>query len=88
MYGHDVPFTTGNYGITTTPEKEYRIATGVRPCPEEDTKDKEGKVVRVVKKVEDLQRLTMTIEAKLSFIEILALVSAAYAVLPTRARTF
>ena len=45
-------------------------------------------MVRVVKKVEDLQRLTMTIEAKLSFIEILALVSAAYAVLPTRARTF
>ena len=82
MYGHDVPFTTGNYDITTTPGREYRIATGALPCPEEDTKDKEGKAVRVIKRIEDLQRLPVSIDAGLLPIEILALVGPAYAPRP------
>ena len=70
IYGHDEQFTSGNYGITTTPEKE--------------TKDKEGRVVRVIKKIEDLQKLPMAIEAGLLYIEILAVVSDACLVLPSR----
>ena len=84
IYGHDEQFTSGNYGITTTPEKEYKIATGVVPCPEEETKDKEGRVVRVIKKIEDLQKLPMAIEAGRLYIEILAVVSDACLVLPSR----
>ena len=76
MYGHNVQFTTGNYDITTTPEVEYKIATGVMPCgPETDVKDKAGRAVRVIRRVEDLQQLPTTKDAGLLFIEILALVS-------------
>ena len=57
MYGHNVPFTTKNYGITTTPEKEYKIITGEIQCPEEDKMDRDGKIVRAIKTIEDLQEL-------------------------------
>ena len=77
LYGHDVQFTTSNYGITTTPQDEYQIATGKKQCPKKDTMNKDGKFVRVIKKIKDLQELPQSIDAGLLFIEILALVSCA-----------
>ena len=47
LYGADVPFTTTNYGLTTTPRAEYAIATGRAECPEAARKDLSGRVVRV-----------------------------------------
>ena len=44
--GCDTPFTTSNYGVTTTPRKEYEIVMGGRECPEEDMKDLGGNRVR------------------------------------------
>ena len=44
--GCDTPFTTSNYGVTTTPRKEYEIVMGGRVCPEEDMKDLGGNRVR------------------------------------------
>jgi hypothetical protein len=42
MWGFNVAssFTSSNYGLTTTPQKEYKISTGMQLCPEEDMKDK------------------------------------------------
>lgn len=35
-YGHDIPFTTPNYQITATPEKEWRIVVeGEQPAQED-----------------------------------------------------
>ena len=39
-------FTTSNYGVTTTPRKEYEIVMGKRECPEEDMRDRDGNMVR------------------------------------------
>ena len=48
MWGYDVEFTTSNYGLTTTPRKEYEISTGQRLCPKEDMQDKKGRWVRFI----------------------------------------
>jgi hypothetical protein len=75
MWGFSVSFTTSNYGLTTTPQKEYEISTGMRPCPEEDMKDKKGRRVRVIRKIEELKLLELCKnKAHLTDDEILAVV--------------
>ncbi len=76
MWGFNFEFTTSNYGLTTTPLKEYEISTGMRPCPEEDKKDKKGRLVRVIPRIEELKQLKMCRKACLSDDEILAVVRA------------
>ena len=76
MHGHAERFTTNNYGLTTTPEDEYRIATGQMQCPEEARKDREGKIVREVKTVAALKALPSVLRAKLVEMEIIAVVRA------------
>ena len=77
MHGHAEPFTTDNYGLTTTPEDEYKIATGQMACPKNAKKDKEGKIVRVVKPLEVLKTLPAAQRAKLVEMEVIAVVRAA-----------
>ena len=77
LAGHDRTFTTGNYNLTTTPEKEFMIATGQRECPEEDRKDTKGKTVRVARRPEELVKHPLAVKAKLVLIEVIALVSRA-----------
>ena len=76
MWGFDVEYTTSNYGLTTTPQKEYEISTGKRSCPEEDMKDKNGRRVRVVRRIEELKLLKLCKKAGLTDDEILAVVRA------------
>ena len=75
MAGCDAEFVTSNYGVRTTPRKEWEIALGERECPEEDKKDKRGrKVVRVLKRIEALKTLELAARAGLKDFEILAVV--------------
>jgi hypothetical protein len=75
--GHNRPFKTNNYNISTTAEKEWGIVTGKIECPEADMKDTKGKTVRVIKRPEDLVRHPLAVKAKLLVFEVLALVSCA-----------
>ena len=77
MHGHAERFTTDNYGLTTTPEDEYRIATGQMKCPEEARKDREGRVVREVRPLAVLMALPAAQRAKLVEMEVTAVVRAA-----------
>ena len=77
MHGHAERFTTDNYGLTTTPEDEYRIATGQMKCPEEARKDREGRVVREVRPLAVLMALPAAQRAKLVEMEVIAVVRAA-----------
>ncbi len=72
--GSCTKFTTSNYGVTTTPEKEYKIAKGLLKCPAEDMVDKKGRRVRVIQPIEDLQELVLSRRARLTYDEILAVV--------------
>ncbi len=74
MWGFNVEFTTSNYGLTTTPQREYEISTGKQQCREEDMKDKKGKIVRVIRRIEELRRLKLCRKARLTDDEILAVV--------------
>jgi hypothetical protein len=76
FWGFDVQFTTSNYGLTTTPQKEYGISTGKHLCPEEDMKDKKGRRVRVIRRIEELKRLKLCRKAHLTDDEILTVVRA------------
>ena len=76
MYGAEVPFTTSNYNVTTTPRDEYRHVTGEKACPEQQMLDREGKRVRVMRRIEDLMQMPLTKEAKLEKAEVVAVVSA------------
>ena len=67
-------FVTGNYNVRTNPRKEYEIATGRRACPAKDMLDKQGRTVRVVKRVEELKLLEVARRAGLTEDEILAVV--------------
>jgi hypothetical protein len=73
--GCKTKFTTGNYGVTTTPLKEYEISTGKRECAEADMQDRKGRRVRVIQSIEKLKRLQLCRKAKLTEDEILAVVS-------------
>ena len=76
-HGHAEMFTTDNYGLTTTPELEFRIATGQTPCPEEAKKDQKGRTVRDVKPLAVLKTLPVAQTAKLTEMEIVSVVRAA-----------
>ncbi len=76
VWGFDVEFSTSNYGLTTTPQKEFEISTGKRLCLKLDMKDKEGNIVRVIQPIEELRRLKLCNKAGLTDDEILAVVRA------------
>ncbi len=69
-------FTTTNYGIVTTPLKEYEISTGQRDCPAIELLDKRGNNVRVIRRIEELKLLKLCQKARLTEDEILAVVGA------------
>jgi hypothetical protein len=75
MAGFDTSFTTNNYGVTTTPLKEYNIATGKQVCPEEDMLDRKKRKVRVIHKIDALKTLKICEKAGLADYEVLAVVS-------------
>jgi hypothetical protein len=75
MAGCDEAIVTDNYGIETTPRKEYEIAVGSRACPEVDMLDKKGKRVRVIKPIAELMKLPLVESAGLGEQEVLAVVS-------------
>ena len=75
MAGCEVEFTTSNYGVTTTPNREYDISTGVLECPEKDMVDKKGRRVRTIVSLEDLKKLELCQSAKLTDDEITSVVS-------------
>ncbi len=75
MAGCDTAFTTNNYGVTTTPQKEYGIATGKQECPEEDMLDRKKRKVRIIHKIDALKTLEICKKAGLKDYEILAVVS-------------
>ncbi len=72
--GYDDEFISSNYGVRTNPSKEYEIATGKRVCPPEDTLDKKGRKVRVVRAIEELKKLKLVHKAALTEEEIVAVV--------------
>ncbi len=53
-------FTTVNYGLVTTPLKEYEISTGQRACPALEMLDKKGRHVCVIWKIKELRRLKLS----------------------------
>ena len=67
-------FTSSNYGLTTCPHDEFLYATGQRPCPEQDMKDRHGRTVRTLRSVDALRTLEICIKAGLTDDEILAVV--------------
>ncbi len=85
MFGFDREFTTSNYLVTTTPRKEYEIATGKRKCPEGDMLDRKGRRVRVIRSIDALKTLEICRRAGLRDYEILAVVRAR---IRARARSF
>ena len=72
--GWDDEFISSNYGVRTTPRKEYEIATGRRACPPEDMLDKKGRKVRIVQRIEELKQLKLAKKAGLTEEEIVAVV--------------
>ena len=76
MWGFNVEFISTNYGILTTPLKEYEISTGQRACPAKDLLDKRGRRVRIIRRIEDLKLIKMCQKARLTDDEILAVVGA------------
>ena len=76
LWGNTVDFTTTNYGVKTNPLKEYEISTGKRGCPENELKDRKGRKVRIIKRIEELKTLEMCQKAGLTEDEILAVVRA------------
>jgi hypothetical protein len=74
MAGRDNEFVSSNYGVRTTPRKEFEIATGRRACPPEDMLDRKGRRVRVMRRVEELAALRLTQAARLTEEEIVSVV--------------
>ena len=74
-FGCNEEFTTGNYLVTTTPSKEFNIATGKQKCPEKDMLDRKQIKVRVLQSIDSLKMLEICIRAGLKDYEILAVVS-------------
>ncbi len=78
MLGSELVFTTSNYNVTTTPRKEYLIATEQIECPEVDMMDRNGRIVRVIRRINALKTLDICKKARLEDCEILAVVSLQY----------
>jgi hypothetical protein len=72
--GWDYAFTSSNYGVQTTPKKEYEIAIGKQACPLNDMLDKKGARVREVRPIEELKGLPLVKKSKLTEAEIVAVV--------------
>jgi hypothetical protein len=72
--GSDLKFTTGNYNVTTTPKKEYLIATERIECPDADMLDRNGLKVRVIPSIDALKTREICTKARLEDYEILAVV--------------
>jgi hypothetical protein len=75
MAGHDVPFITENYGLTTTPQDEFNITVHKAECPGENMLDKTGKPVRVIRRIEKLKEEPLVKKAELRDEEIFSVVS-------------
>jgi hypothetical protein len=75
-FGCNVEFTTTNYQITTTPKKEYDIASDPEKCQEKDKMNKERtKKIRNVKRLGELVKLGIAEQAHLRLFEVKAIVS-------------
>ena len=72
--GCSVQFTTGNYGVTTTPRREWGIVLGLEECSLAERKDRSGKVVRRIPTIGGLKEVALAVDAKLSDAEIIAVV--------------
>jgi hypothetical protein len=70
----DNEFVSNNYGVKTTPVKEYTIATGKLACPQDAMNDKQGRKVRTVQSIEVLNDLPLVKKAGLEKEEIVAVV--------------
>ena len=69
-------FTTTNYGIKTTPKKEYEITSDPDKCPKEDKMNKERTIsIRNVKRLDELVELDIVQKADLKHFEVKAIVS-------------
>jgi len=66
-FGCDVPFTTGNYKITTCPKREWSYVVEKVPCPDMGHN-------RRIPLISELQRLKVSQDAKLREEEIIAIV--------------
>jgi hypothetical protein len=64
-FGHDLPFTTRNYGITTTPDREWAVV--VENAPAENTEHG-----RRVKPVDECMALPLVRDAELNRAEVVA----------------
>ena len=72
-YGHNVPFTSANYGITTTPRHEWLlILEPGKTKPEKDSN--EMRFNRIIPNIYDLEKTELAVKAKLSLPEVIALV--------------
>jgi hypothetical protein len=72
--GCEDEFVSSNYGVRTTPRKEYLIVTGKHTCPDEDMMDKKRRKVRVVRGIEELKGLKLVRKAGLTEDEVIAVV--------------
>jgi hypothetical protein len=69
-----IQFTTGNYGVTTTPRREWNIVLGLEECDMADMKDRSGNIVRRIPKIRDLKEMALATDSKLVDAEIIAVV--------------
>lgn len=74
FFGSNEEFVTSNYGVKTTPRKEYEIAVGRRECPPKDMEDRKGQSVRSIRRVSELIKVDEARAAKLAEYEIVAVV--------------
>ena len=74
MAGCDYEFCTDNYGIRTTPSKEFRISSGTMACPFEDRLDRNKTLVRTIKSIQELKHENLATKASLTEDETLAVV--------------
>ena len=73
-YGCSEEFESSDYGLKTTPKKEYEIVTGKIKCPEIDLLDREGRSVRIIPDIKVLKHLDIVKEAGLVEEEIVSVV--------------
>ena len=73
-YGRDEEFEATNYGVRTSPRKEYEITTGKRACAEKDMLDRKGRRVRIIRRIEELKLLKAAQKAGLVEEELVAVV--------------
>ena len=76
--GCEVEFTTTNYGITTTPKKEYEIVLDPQKCPESERRNDKNETVRQFKPWAELVEMSKASPfeaAKLQPFEVKAIVS-------------